>query len=390
MNGSIVWILNGCGLEGRGITGAPVRFHEISKRFAARGVEQRLMTTSGGAAMLDSLGSRIARVLVPASLILRREPCRPFRLWSYVLSALFFRRAARALPAPGTVVSVSDYFCDVLPARWFKRRRNARWIAWIHHCETDPRTRPGNRLVNTVSWHLQRWSFRAIAREADAAWINDTLAGDEIERRLAAAGMAPSKIRRMRNGLDLEALSAAPEPERPAFDAVMVGVRPNKGLHDIVPVWERVVRARPGATLALMGGMSGEAATLADIERRGLPVTAIRPPDGFLPARDYRAMLKNAKILFAPSHEEGWGIAVGEAMAAGLAVVAYDLPAYRKIYAGAYEAVPCFDTDAFARAVVRMLDDDKARAERAAAGREAVRRYGWNAVADDDFEALAR
>jgi hypothetical protein len=31
---SILWILNGCGLEGKGITGGPVRFYEISRRLA--------------------------------------------------------------------------------------------------------------------------------------------------------------------------------------------------------------------------------------------------------------------------------------------------------------------------------------------------------------------
>ena len=33
---SILWILNGCGLEGRGITGGPVRFH-IERRLIALG-----------------------------------------------------------------------------------------------------------------------------------------------------------------------------------------------------------------------------------------------------------------------------------------------------------------------------------------------------------------
>lgn len=55
---------------------------------------------------------------------------------------------------------------------------------------------------------MQRWSFKRIAAHADAAWINDTLAGDEIERRLLALGMDKSRIRRMQNGIDLSTIQA--------------------------------------------------------------------------------------------------------------------------------------------------------------------------------------
>lgn len=385
---SILWVLNGCGLEGRGITGAPVRFHEISRRFAREGVRQHVLTTSGGKTMIETLGSELPTTVVPASLFLTREPCVPFRFWSYVVTSLSWRRALRELPSFDTVITVSDYFCDVIPARALKRRTGARWIAWIHHCETEPQLRPGNRLVNELTYRMQRWSFSRIAAEADAAWINDTIAGDEIERRLTSVGMDTVRIRRMKNGIDGAAIVAAPEPQEKKYDAVMVGVRPNKGLHDILPIWERVLRRRPGTSLLLMGGMSGEGAVAEEIRRRGLPITVFKPTGGFLPAAEYYAKLKSARILFAPSHEEGWGIAVCEAMAAGLPVVAYDLPAYRKIYAGAYAVIPCFDFDAFSERIVEILDDASAQARLKAVGDRTSAAYSWDSIASSDFAAI--
>ena len=79
---NVLWILNGCGLEGGSVTGGPVRFHEVSRRWKAMGATQRLMTTSGGEAMLRGLGCDLPVVRVPASVFLRKEPCRAFRLWS--------------------------------------------------------------------------------------------------------------------------------------------------------------------------------------------------------------------------------------------------------------------------------------------------------------------
>ena len=392
---SILWILNGCGLEGRGITGGPVRFHEVSKRFAADGRVQHLLTTPGGKAMQTTLGCRLPMTVIPASLLLRSEPCRPFRFWSYLVTSLLWRVRASKLPRTDALVTVSDYFCDIIPALALKKRTDAKWIAWIHHCETNPKERPGSRLVNELTFRMQRWSFKRIAKFAASAWINDTLAGDEIERRLLALGMDKSKIRRMQNGIDLSAITAAPtqtlkhsNTQTLLTDAVMIGVRPNKGLHDIIPIWQMIQKLRPGTTLTLMGGMSGEAEVVKDVERLKLPITVFKPENGFLPAAEYYAKIKEARILFAPSHEEGWGIAVCEAMAAGLPVVAYDLPAYQKIYPGAYSAVPCFDHAMFAHAVARILNDPAEYARLQNLGRICASRYDWNAIAASDAAAV--
>ena len=395
---SILWILNGCGLEGRGITGGPVRFHEVSKRFAADGRAQHLLTTPGGKTMQTTLGCQLPMTVIPASLLLRSEPFRPFRFWSYLVTSLLWRFRAAKLPRTDVLITVSDYFCDIIPALILKKRTGAKWIAWIHHCETDPKLRPGNRLVNELTYRMQRWSFKRIAKFADSAWINDTLAGDEIERRLLALGMPHARIRRMQNGIDLSAISSAPSPtieqsnnpnNRTILpDAVMIGVRPNKGLHDIIPIWQMVQKLRPGTTLTLMGGMSGESEVVKEIERLKLPITVFKPKNGFLPAADYYAKIKEAKILFAPSHEEGWGIAVCEAMAAGLPVVAYDLPAYRKIYPGAYSAIPCFDHAMFAHAVARVLNDPAEYARLQNLGRICAYQYDWSAIAASDSAAV--
>ena len=134
--------------------------------------------------------------------------------------------------------------------------------------------------------------------------------------------------------------------------------------------------------------MSGETEVVKEIERLKLPITVFKPANGFLPAAEYYAKIKEAKILFAPSHEEGWGIAVCEAMAAGLPVVAYDLPAYQKIYCGAYKAIPCFDFDAFAKAIVHVLDDLSEFVRLQSLGTACAARYDWNTIAAADSAAV--
>ncbi len=345
--------------------------------------------------MLRGMGCRLPSVRVPASLVLRREPCRAFRFWSYLVTSALWRRQARPLAAhltggdPAVEITVSDYFCDIVPALRMKRRTGCRWIAWIHHRETPPLQRPGNRLVNTLTYRMQEWSLCQIACHADGAWVYDTDAGDLVRDRLLAFGMPAEKIRIMRCGVNVGAIQAAPEPTEKSFDAAMIGVRPNKGLFDILPVWEEVVAQRPGTTLRLMGGMSGEAGVLNEMRARGLDkvISVSRPEGGFLPAEAYYAQIKTMRILFAPSHEEGWGMAVCEAMAAGVPVVGYDLPVYRRIYGDALLRVPCFDHVAFAWQIVRLLDDRALYAEYRRRGRECAASFGWDAIAAADWAA---
>lgn len=383
----VLWILNGCGLEGRGITGAPVRFHEVSRRWTQLGIEQLVMTTPGGDQLLTTLGSHISRNVSRASVLLKREPFRAFRFWSYLLSSLAWR--FKKWPQADVIITVSDYFCDVVPALALKRRTGAKWIAWTHHREPGPRHRAGNRLTAALTYAMQEWSYRRIAAAADACWALGSPGGEESVVRLKEFGLTAARIRRMNNGMDVRGIAAVPEPVK-SVDAVMVGVRPDKGLFDVLPVWKKVVELRPGTTLLLMGGLSGERKVLEEIRRQGLDkvITVFRPPSGFVTGRTYWSKLKEARLLFAPSPREGWGIVVGEALAAGVPVVAYDLPAYQKIYTGAYAAVPCFDREEFARQIVSVLNDPAWAESLRMKGLAAAAKYDWDKIAEADAAAL--
>ncbi len=391
----IAWVLNSYGLDSGAITGSPIRFHAISSRWQRERpeLEQVLITTSGGERVLRSVGCTLPAVRMPASLLLAREPfkCKAFRLWSYFVTAFYARLLGRRLPAADAVITVSDYFCDVAAAEAMRRKRpDTKWVAWIHHKELHPSQRPGNRLFNEITWRMQEWSFRRIARGASQAWVLDSAAGDLCGARLLELGMPPARIRKMLNGIDAGPIARVPEPGK-RVDAVMIGVRPNKGSLDVVPVWRHVRALRPQTTLLLMGGMAGEEALAKHIRREGLDglIEIFKPAEGWVPFEEYVRRIKSARVLFAPSHEEGWGIAVCEAMACGLPVVAYDLPVYRRVYGSALATVGEGDHRAFAERLCRVLDDTEMFSRLAEAGWQCAAKYDWDAVARSDWEQLA-
>ncbi len=94
-------------------------------------------------------------------------------------------------------------------------------------------------------------------------------------------------------------------------------------------------------------------------------------------------LLSRASVLCAPSLEgESFGVVLLEAMAAGVPVVASDLPAYRAVLPPECGVlVPPGDVSSLAAALRRLLADDPLRARMREAGPSAAAPYDWSRVA---------
>ena len=97
-------------------------------------------------------------------------------------------------------------------------------------------------------------------------------------------------------------------------------------------------------------------------------------------------LLRSATVYVAPQiGGESFGIVLVEAMAAGTAVVASDLPAFRAVLdqGRCGRLFRAGDAAGLAAALVDVLGDEAARAAYRQQASVAVRRYDWDRVADD-------
>ena len=96
-------------------------------------------------------------------------------------------------------------------------------------------------------------------------------------------------------------------------------------------------------------------------------------------------LLHRSSVLCAPSrHGESFGVVLLEAMAAGLPVVASDLPGYRELSndGTAARLVPPGDPAALARELIRVLSDDHLADSLRTAGLHQARRFSLDALAE--------
>jgi phosphatidylinositol alpha-mannosyltransferase len=105
---------------------------------------------------------------------------------------------------------------------------------------------------------------------------------------------------------------------------------------------------------------------------------------GRVPDAEKAARLRGATIACFPAIDgESFGVVLLEAMAAGAAVVASDIDGYRDVARADAEAllVPPGDSDALARALRALLDDDDRRKELVAAGRARADEFSMDRLA---------
>lgn len=125
---------------------------------------------------------------------------------------------------------------------------------------------------------------------------------------------------------------------------------------------------------------------LSDAERARLE------PDEFhehLPPEAVPELVRSCDLLFAASWEqEGFGMPVLEAMAAGVPVVCSDISSFRDFAAGAATLVPFDQADRFADAARAILTDPGRWREMRRAGLEVARDFDEDRVADVAEAAL--
>jgi phosphatidylinositol alpha-mannosyltransferase len=154
---------------------------------------------------------------------------------------------------------------------------------------------------------------------------------------------------------------------------------PRKGMDVLVDALDILVPERPELRL-LVAGRGDEEAFVA-----GLPEGVAERVQllGQVSEQDKARLLRSVDVYCAPNTgQESFGVILLEAMAAGTAIVASDIQAFRRVLAAgrAGRQFSTGDPAALAAALTDVLDSEPLRAQLIAAGREAVAPFDWDVI----------
>ena len=205
-------------------------------------------------------------------------------------------------------------------------------------------------------------------------------------------GVDVDRFRSADPGLAAALRRRAGAARRPLILAVG-GIEPRKGSDTLMAAVAELRRSGRhsgrGPVLAVVGGHSFQ--DYREYQERvlaSLPGLGLRLDDdvvllGTVPDAELPGWYAAADVLAFPSTKEGWGLAVLEAMSAGLPVVASDLPVFREYLRPGRDAlmVPVNDAAALAAALGAVLDDAALAGRLRAAGDQVCARFTWERCA---------
>jgi phosphatidylinositol alpha-mannosyltransferase len=230
-------------------------------------------------------------------------------------------------------------------------------------------------VSRSVLYDLAAPLLRSVARRLSARIAVSERAAEVARARVGGA------FEIVPNGVDVARFATAMPTELGSGTKLLFVGRldERKGFRFAVAAFARLAPTRPDLRLVIAG--EGPERTALDTLPDELRARVLML--GHVPNADLHGIHAACDVFLAPNvGGESFGVILIEAMAAGLPVVASDIPGFDEVIEHREHGllVPARDPEALAAAAGRVLDDPTLAARLAAGGRERAAAFDWHVI----------
>lgn len=271
--------------------------------------------------------------------------------------------------------SSTNVLPDVIPAFIAKfANKKIIWIARIHHLWQKPSERPGNYFTNLVANLLENIVLSAIKTNADVILVLNKELKSELESRKFPA----IKIFIIGGGVDFNKINKHKSKKDHGYDAIFLGrLHPTKGIFDLPIIWKAVTDRLPKAKLVMIGSYQSNIKQELDQLIKDYSLEKNIKILGFLPQNQTFSLLRNSKVFLFTDHEAGWGLAVAEAMAAGLPVIGWNIGILGSVFKSGFIKITLDNHAEFSNSIIRVLTNKDFRKKLSKEARKEAKKHDW-------------
>lgn len=269
-------------------------------------------------------------------------------------------------------VASSHFLGDVL-ACVLCRSRNNSLAVYVHHIIKQTHRHPGLRTLLSLG---QEALCLFLIRSFACVFVSDPNATDW----LLSHRFETNTIHQCRNGSSPPGGVILPSRTSPPSLLFIGRLTKEKGALDFVKIAHELIKA--GTLISV--DVVGDGPLRFEMESLALRLNLTITFHGYVSEIDKWSLMGRANIVLAPTYEEGWGIAVDEALWAGAEVVCYDLPVFGRVK-DLVHSVPVGDVGAAAEKARTLIEQPLPRRARRYLGN---RLLTWTAVVEEESMVL--
>lgn len=365
-----------------GIAGGEVRLAEIMRGFIRDKWEVHLLSNGGGEIFCKHFG--LSKV-INHNFNIKEGPS---RLWFIIFTVkVIFKLPRELISFKGYLYTANELLFDVIPALKIKIVNQNKWAAVAHWM--PPLVfwrRKQSNFVISLLFMLGEYICVFLVK-----YFSDIILAisEPTRKQLINARVSENKVVAVECGVHLKktAIILRNNFDKNIDATFMKRIQAVKGVFDLIDIWRIVIRRKPSAKLAIIGGGIDNIQVLNLIKEKKLEDNIIF----FGPIFDFEKKIKilgQSRLFVLPSYEENWAIVMGEAMACKIPVLAYDLPELIDVWKNSFVHIPLGNKQDFADKIIQYLENKNLRNKQAEIGYKYVQQFDWKEIAEREIQLI--